>query len=104
MARVNISVKISSSMIEVFKTNIKYRNQANQVIERIHENFSNYKANVDLEDCDKILRVENKTGTIPASVLIDLLKELGVEAEVLPDDVIEGTDVYANTINRTINF
>jgi len=57
------------------------------LIERIHRTFTEYKANFDLEDCDRILRVTSSTGPVEARRLIRLLKELGFNAEVLPDNV-----------------
>ncbi len=55
------------------------------LIEQIEKTFCNYIANFDLDDCDNILRVKSKTGTIHSSYLVDLLKEFGFHAEVLPD-------------------
>ena len=75
-------------MVEVFKTNVKDRGHANMLIDRIHNNFPNYTANFDLEDCDKILRVKSTTGIIACSYLIDLLKQFGFCAEILPDEFI----------------
>ena len=74
-------------MVEVFKTNVKDRAQAVMLIQRIHETFTGYKANFDLEDCDRILRVRSVTGVVESFRLIHLLKELGCHAEVLPDIV-----------------
>jgi hypothetical protein len=73
-------------MIEVFKTNITEPDQANMVVVEIHKAFDNYSVNFDLEDCDKILRVKCSTGFIHSLGLIELLKTLGFDAEVLPDD------------------
>lgn len=73
-------------MIEVFKTNVNERGHANMLIDLIHKTFIDYKANFDLWDCDKILRVECRTGLIIPASLIDLLKEFGFQAEVLPCD------------------
>ena len=74
-------------MVEVFKTNVSDPGQANMLLDQIHKSFTNYKANFDLEDCDKILRVQStKGGYIPPSPLINLLKDFGFEAEVLPED------------------
>jgi len=73
-------------MVEVFKTNVNERDHANMLIDLIHKTFINYKANFDLHDCDNILRVECRTGLIPPALLIDLLKEFGFQAEVLPGD------------------
>ena len=73
-------------MVEVFKTDVKYRDHANMLIGEIHKTFVDYKVNFDLEDCDKILRVECTRGVIQSSFLVNLLKNFGFNAEVLPDD------------------
>jgi hypothetical protein len=73
-------------MVEVFKTNVREHHHAKLLVHHIHENFGEYKANFDLDDCDNILRVKSSTGQVEATVLIDLLKELGFDAEVLPDE------------------
>jgi ketopantoate reductase len=72
-------------MIEVFKTNVTNPDQASRLIDQIHHACREYKANFDLEDCDRILRVKSSTGQIRASFLIDLLENAGFRAEVLPD-------------------
>ncbi len=73
-------------MVEVFKTNVESREHANMLIGRIHAIFPSYKANFDLEDCDKILRVKSETEHIESCQLISLLKECGFTAQVLEDD------------------
>ncbi|HRP55314.1 hypothetical protein [Agriterribacter sp.] len=74
-------------MIEVFKTNVHNRHDAAMLIEQIHRSFLDYQANFDLEDCDRILRVKCISGVIKSALLIDFLKDLGFEAEVLPDNI-----------------
>jgi hypothetical protein len=73
-------------MVEVFKTDIRDEAHATMLLDQIHKNFRGYKANFDLEDCDKILRVKCTTGTIQPYRIIGLLKDFGCHAEVLPDD------------------
>ncbi|HYG38208.1 MAG TPA: hypothetical protein VD908_06295 [Cytophagales bacterium] len=73
-------------MVEVFKTNVRDHRYARMLIDQIHKLFSDYKANFDLGDCDKILRVECSTELIRSSSLINLLKDFGFYAEPLPDD------------------
>lgn len=46
-------------MIEVFKTNISTKKEANYFIQVLKDALPGYQINFDLEDCDKILRVEN---------------------------------------------
>ena len=72
-------------MVEVFKTNVTDQDHANRLIDQIHYTYQEYKANFDLEDCDRILRVKCTTETIQPSLLIGLLMDSGFRAEVLPD-------------------
>lgn len=72
-------------MIEVFKTDVPNLYQAKILIDQIHQRFCDYKANFDLEDCDRVLRISCANGLIDASILIHLLKDFGFTAEVLPD-------------------
>ena len=46
-------------MVEIFKTNIKKEKEANSILDKLKSYFPNYRMNFDLEDCDKILRVES---------------------------------------------
>lgn len=45
-------------IIEVFKTNVPHYKVANFIVRLLNSKFPNCKINFDLEDCDKILRVE----------------------------------------------
>ncbi len=73
-------------MVEVFKTNVTNNHQANNLVDVIEGRFDGYKVNFDLDDRDHILRVES-TENIDADPLIHFLKDMGVNAEVLPDKV-----------------
>ena len=72
--------------VEVFKTNVETGEQAERLAILIRENFPEYSVNFDLDDCDKILRVKSKVELIQNDLLICFLKDLGYEAEVLPDN------------------
>jgi hypothetical protein len=72
-------------MIEVFKTNVNNRTHADQIIHLIHKIFPGYKANFDLDDCDKILRIDAGKNVVRVPELVGLLKDFGCCAEVLPD-------------------
>lgn len=76
-------------MVEVFRTNVKDPDQACAVLSRIHATFPDYSANFDLQDCDKILRVVSCQKNIENAGLIQIIRDFGLEAEVLPDDVKE---------------
>ena len=72
-------------MIEVFKTNITSKEDAEKIISAIHITFTGYKANFDLWDCDNILRIQSSTDEIKIDSLLSFLAGLGCNAEVLPD-------------------
>jgi len=45
-------------MIEVFKTNVQKDQDAKRIVQELHRHFPGYTVNFDLEDCDKILRIQ----------------------------------------------
>ena len=73
-------------MIEVFKTNVRHPAHARLLVQQIHDHFPGYKANFDLDDCDRILRVQSGNGTVYSEPLIKMLGAFGCVAEVLPDE------------------
>ena len=72
--------------VEVFKTNVADPQRAKWLVHEIESHFTNCKVNFDLDDCDRILRVVCE-GKIQSDLLIDLLKNAGCMAEVLPDTI-----------------
>ena len=68
-------------MVEVFKTNVQHRELAEQLVSILRGRFAFSKINFDLEDCDKILRVEGKQ--ICVETIIEILSTHGLECEVL---------------------
>lgn len=74
-------------MIEVFKTNVQDAHQARMLIDQIHMIFKDYIVNFDIDDCDKILRVESPKGFVDASSLMEMLRERGLSVQVLSDDM-----------------
>ena len=70
-------------MIEVFKTNVKTKKQANKLIKLLKVNFDFEKVNFDLEDCENILRIE--APKILPQCIIGILKNENFECEILPD-------------------
>jgi hypothetical protein len=77
--------KNSKTMVEVFKTNVRNPAQADLLIDRFHELSIAYIVNFDLEDVDKVLRVQSDNDPVNATLVIQLLEEFGFAAEVLPD-------------------
>ncbi|PIQ49131.1 MAG: hypothetical protein COW03_06220 [Cytophagales bacterium CG12_big_fil_rev_8_21_14_0_65_40_12] len=70
-------------MIEVFATNIDSWSKARKVLNQIREAYPDYLANFDLEDCDKILRIETQGIKIDTKSIIRLLNEMNNEALLL---------------------
>lgn len=68
-------------MVEVFKTDVNNQEDAAQVISALQVILPSAKINFDLEDCDKILRIENQT--ININTIEKKLKELNCTFELL---------------------
>jgi hypothetical protein len=47
-------------MVEVFKTNVAEVSHADAIVEILQQYFPGNRINFDLEDCDKVLRIEGK--------------------------------------------
>jgi hypothetical protein len=45
-------------MVEVFKTNVQEFSEAQKLVALLRRHFPDSKINFDLDDCDKVLRVE----------------------------------------------
>ena len=89
-------------MIEVFKTNVEFSHEASLLVEQIQERFAGHKANFDLGDCDRILRIKSTSGSINARKLIDFVASFGFIAEVLPDE--PPVDILLNHLSGSINY
>lgn len=79
-------------MVEVFKTNVENDQDARLLLEEIHRAFLNYRATFDLQDCDKILRIQCQSGVVQTSAIINTLLEYGYFAEVLHESFGEASD------------
>jgi len=68
-------------MVEVFKTDVAKRIEAKSLVRFLMQYFPDSKINVDLDDCDKVLRVEGNN--FHAEKIIVLVQEKGFECKVL---------------------
>lgn len=57
--------------VSIFKTNVKNEQEANQLIIYLQKIIPDFQINFDLEDCDKILRIEGNRDV--SSLVIKLL-------------------------------
>jgi hypothetical protein len=69
------------AMVEVFKTNVEQREMADQLLSALLCDHPFSKINFDLEDCDKILRVESDK--ICVESIIELVNRKGFDCEIL---------------------
>ena len=70
-----------SVVVEVFKTNVHKVKLANELILQLRSRFPQYKVNFDLQDCDKILRVEGNQ-VLPDKIM-EVVHTFGCECQVL---------------------
>ena len=68
-------------MVEVFKTNVMESGRAKELIKNLIDQFPSLKINFDLDDCDKILRVEGEN--IQPEPVIRIVNARGYECSVL---------------------
>ena len=68
-------------MVEVFQTDVKQVQQADSLINELLQHFPDSKINFDLDDCDKILRIEGLN--FLADKVMMLLKEHGFNCRLL---------------------
>jgi hypothetical protein len=68
-------------MVEVFKTNVQHGESAEQLASILHNRFNFSRINFDLDDCDKILRVEGTK--IYTEKIIEIMSSHGLKCEVL---------------------
>lgn len=69
--------------VEVFKTNVAHKKTAKVILEEIGMHQPKYKCNFDLEDCDKVLRIENKGGHVDAKLIITILEKNNHQGSIL---------------------
>ena len=68
-------------MVEVFKTNVEEPMQAQQLVALLQQHFPGGRINFDLQDCDRVLRVEKQH--ITPEKIIELMHRQGYFCQVL---------------------
>lgn len=69
------------AMVEVFRTNIAESVEAGRIIALLQQAFPGSRVNIDLHDCDKVLRLEGVGLRVPA--VIQLVEEQGFWCSLL---------------------
>jgi hypothetical protein len=67
--------------VEVFRTNIPNTEIADKVVRILQTLFQPHRINIDLDDCDKVLRIE--ANHINSSEVIDAVYRLGYTCQVM---------------------
>lgn len=75
---------MAMDQVKVYKTDIENRSEAKRVLDKIRNRLKNYDVSLDLEDCDKVLRVESLTGSVDESAIKRVLHAYGHQIEKLP--------------------
>lgn len=70
-------------MIEVLKTNVRSKVSAGKLISILSQNYPNALINFDLQDCDRILRIEGEN--FLSEAIIRILEENGFLCKILTD-------------------
>ena len=70
-------------MVEVFKTNINTKGAAAALIAKLKFAIPSASVHIDLEDCDKVLRVETMNYPIDEQTVVRLVIENNFYCEVL---------------------
>lgn len=68
-------------MISVFKTNINTSDERQQIVNALQDQFRVLSCHVDLDDCDKVLRIEALQ--LQEAAVIAFVKQEGYECAVL---------------------
>jgi hypothetical protein len=68
-------------MVEIFKTNVEKQEDADPILQQLKTLFPNYRCNFDLDDCDKILRIEG--GKMDITKIEEILKTMGFDCKNL---------------------
>ena len=71
-------------MIQVFKTDVSEKKDAEQLLKMLLKVSPHYKINFDLDDCDKILRIESNENIDIENIICKII-EFGYHVEILPD-------------------
>jgi len=71
--------------VEIFKTNIQQKSEADDVYKRLSGFMPDAKINFDLDDCDKILRIEDLM--IDLVSVVSIVEDLGFICKPIPDKI-----------------
>lgn len=68
--------------VEIFKTNVTRDKKAQKILIEFRKQFPEYTMNFDLEDCDRVLRIEGST-TLNVQQIIQVGKTLKIDIQLI---------------------
>lgn len=72
-------------IVQIFKTDVQDQKDAKRIILFLHQNYSHCKVNFDLDDCDKILRIESQLESVKESTVQLVVAGYGYNCEPLQE-------------------
>jgi hypothetical protein len=70
-------------MIGIFRTNISTDHDKLKVIAAIQQQFTTKACSIDMEDCDKVLRIVGQDHPINEAEVIFFLQRMGFQCDIL---------------------
>lgn len=71
-------------MVEIFRTNVSDRSHADGILGQLRLLFPHYRVNFDLDDCDRILRVQSPD-SVEVEPILHIVARTGFSCSVLED-------------------
>jgi hypothetical protein len=71
------------TQIEIFKTNVSNERDASIIANQLKKSAPGYNINFDIEDCDRIMRIESINQKVNIESIIELLNKNNFTCEVL---------------------
>ena len=72
-------------MVEIFKTSVNSKRQANKLLKSLSTCLPAYHFNFDLDNCDRILRAQSNGVPIETTRVIETVKDHEIEITLLED-------------------
>ncbi len=72
-------------MVEIFKTNVKNKKVAKQLLKMLHSQLPACYFNFDLDDCDRILRAQSDSCPVEPNSIIQIVRAQSIEIFWLED-------------------
>jgi hypothetical protein len=70
-------------MIGIFRTNISTLQDKMNVLEALNNHFTVSSCSIDMEDCDKVLRVVAQQLPIEENLIIRFIQRMGFQCDIL---------------------